>query len=66
MAHNAFELGVHGKEFMLEVLVNGPKRSSPAHSIDCSRCSERFEGMCTWHNDESCGSWWDASKYLGF
>ncbi|KAK0749002.1 hypothetical protein B0T18DRAFT_487030 [Schizothecium vesticola] len=58
MIHNAIGQGIHNKEFMVDVLVNGPKRSSPEHPLDCSRCSERFEKSCTWHNDEDCGSWW--------
>ncbi|EXJ58388.1 hypothetical protein A1O7_05813 [Cladophialophora yegresii CBS 114405] len=57
LVHNAVEGGIHNKEFMVDVLVNGPKGASPLHHLDCSRCSERFKQMCTWHNDEDCGSW---------
>ena len=57
LVQNAIGMGIHNQGFMTDVLLNGPQKSSPPHAVDCSRCAERFDGMCTWHNDEDCGNW---------
>ncbi|EPS42479.1 hypothetical protein H072_3582 [Dactylellina haptotyla CBS 200.50] len=48
MVHNANQLGVHDKQFMVDVLVNGPKALSPAHAMDCSECGGTFDGLFHW------------------
>ncbi|KAF3085924.1 hypothetical protein TWF569_009636 [Orbilia oligospora] len=48
IVHGAVELGVHTKGLMIHTLVHGPAGGSPAHAVDCSRCSEQFEGVFLW------------------
>lgn len=54
MVHNAAQIGIHGKAFMVDVLVDGPKGQSPAHAISCSQCGETFDGMAYWLEE---GNW---------
>ncbi|KAL4898862.1 hypothetical protein BDW74DRAFT_184286 [Aspergillus multicolor] len=48
LVHNAYHLGIHNKDFMLNILTNGPKSESPAHDVHCSRCSNRYETRFRW------------------
>ena len=48
LVQNAFARIVHGKSFMVDVLVHGPKGESPPHVVDCSSCGTTFEQMLYW------------------
>lgn len=48
LVHNALSIGVHCKDFMLDVLINGPQAESPAHALSCSSCGETFDGWFEW------------------
>ncbi|KAG8978757.1 hypothetical protein FRB94_003039 [Tulasnella sp. JGI-2019a] len=48
LVHNALNLGVHCKNFMLNVLTNGPQGPSPAHDLSCSNCGEMYAGKFFW------------------
>ncbi|KAG8864199.1 hypothetical protein FRB96_006020 [Tulasnella sp. 330] len=48
LVHNALSIGVHCKDFMLDVLINGPKADSPAHPLSCSTCGETYEELFLW------------------
>ncbi|PYH78654.1 hypothetical protein BO82DRAFT_434880 [Aspergillus uvarum CBS 121591] len=48
LVHNALYAGIHGKAFMLDVLVHGPKAGSPGHEITCSGCGSVHDGRFYW------------------
>ncbi|OJJ99645.1 hypothetical protein ASPACDRAFT_60483 [Aspergillus aculeatus ATCC 16872] len=48
LVHNALYAGIHGKVFMLDVLVHGPKVDSPGHVITCSGCGSVHDGLFLW------------------
>ncbi|KAK6509781.1 hypothetical protein TWF481_004510 [Arthrobotrys musiformis] len=48
IVHSAQALGVHSTEFMVDVLMNGPKGQNPSHAFDCSQCGTTFEGVADW------------------
>ncbi|KAF3279133.1 hypothetical protein TWF970_004239 [Orbilia oligospora] len=49
LVHNAIMAGVHDGAFILKVLVDGPQSRSPTHGLQCSHCSENFDGVYDWH-----------------
>ncbi|KAF3182288.1 hypothetical protein TWF751_007329 [Orbilia oligospora] len=49
MVHNAIMSGVHDGVFIAKILVDGPQSQNPSHGLQCSRCSESFEGVYDWH-----------------
>ncbi|GIJ87966.1 hypothetical protein Asppvi_006882 [Aspergillus pseudoviridinutans] len=48
LVHNALYGGIHSKEFMFDVLQNGPKGPSPKHSLVCSGCGNLHNGAFFW------------------
>ncbi|RAL12655.1 RBP protein [Aspergillus homomorphus CBS 101889] len=48
LVHNALYAGIHGRDFMLDVLLNGAKNDSPGHEIVCSGCGTVHEGLFWW------------------
>ncbi|KAK6357580.1 hypothetical protein TWF718_001888 [Orbilia javanica] len=48
LVYGGVGLGVHTKGLMIDTLLHGPSGASPAHALDCSRCSEQFEGVFLW------------------
>ncbi|KAF3164687.1 hypothetical protein TWF225_009664 [Orbilia oligospora] len=48
LVHSAHAIGIHSKEFMVDVLFNGPHGQNPAHAFDCSKCGTTFEGVAAW------------------
>ncbi|PYH44063.1 RBP protein [Aspergillus saccharolyticus JOP 1030-1] len=48
LVHNALYGGVHTTQFMLDVLVHGPKANSPGHQIICSGCGRVHDGLFYW------------------
>ncbi|KAL4885620.1 RBP protein [Aspergillus karnatakaensis] len=48
LVHNAFYIGIHNKDFMLDILNNGPTGPSPGHSLYCSRCTSKFQMVAIW------------------
>ncbi|KAK6517066.1 hypothetical protein TWF506_006944 [Arthrobotrys conoides] len=48
MVHSAQALGIHSKEFMVDVLIYGPHGQNPSHAFDCSKCGTTFEGVADW------------------
>ncbi|KAG9029086.1 hypothetical protein FRB95_005735 [Tulasnella sp. JGI-2019a] len=55
LIHNALNLGVHCRSFMLDVLINGPQGSSPAHDLSCSHCGQMYAGKFWWYEIPD---WW--------
>ncbi|KAK6343646.1 hypothetical protein TWF730_011237 [Orbilia blumenaviensis] len=48
LVQNATAAGIHTKDFMLKVLIDGPQEESPAHGLQCSNCSKDFDGLFRW------------------
>lgn len=55
LVHNALYGGIHGSEFMLDVLRHGPKGPSLQHRVVCSDCGAVHEGTFGWSVHH--GSW---------
>ncbi|KAK6526065.1 hypothetical protein TWF281_011104 [Arthrobotrys megalospora] len=49
---NAMEMGVHSRDFIIDVLHHGPQAASPAHGLQCSKCGEHFEGVWAWETED--------------
>lgn len=48
LVQNALKLQIHSKDFIKNVLRNGPERESPNHLLQCSRCGEMSKGEFGW------------------
>ncbi|KAK6333782.1 hypothetical protein TWF730_003965 [Orbilia blumenaviensis] len=48
MVSSAHAMGVHAKDFMVDVLFNGVHGPNPNHAFDCSKCGTTFEGVRAW------------------
>ncbi|KAF3938920.1 hypothetical protein ABW19_dt0200723 [Dactylella cylindrospora] len=57
LVHDALKLGVHSKQFMADVLVNGPSGPSPAHGLNCSKCGNMFTSVFHWFPGLSQPQW---------
>ncbi|KAK6513841.1 hypothetical protein TWF506_008273 [Arthrobotrys conoides] len=45
LVHNAVTAGVHNRDFILEVMAGGPQTRAYAHKMQCSNCSQGYEGV---------------------
>ncbi|KAG8879006.1 hypothetical protein FRB98_005868 [Tulasnella sp. 332] len=48
LVHSALSAGIHCKDFILDVLVNGTEAEGPARTMICSTCKESFKGEFHW------------------
>ncbi|KAL4898861.1 hypothetical protein BDW74DRAFT_184285 [Aspergillus multicolor] len=46
-------MGIHSKEFMLDVLANGPRGPSPKHTVYCSGCTRQFDNEAWWLEEKA-------------
>lgn len=48
LVQNALQHQIHSPQFIIDVLENGPKRASPEHNLQCSKCGETFAEPFGW------------------